>query len=77
MATPSERLPANIPGRYYVDASCIDCDQCRVLAPQLFVRDETSGLSVVCCQPETAEQIALAEEAMSSCATSSIGNDGA
>ena len=28
MATLAERLPVNVSGRYYVDASCIDCDQC-------------------------------------------------
>ena len=76
MATPTDRLPANALGKYYVDSSCIDCDQCRVIAPQLFVRDEGSGLSVVTRQPETADDVALAEEAMASCATSSIGNDG-
>lgn len=76
MATPTDRLPENVPGRYYVDASCIDCDQCRAQAPQFFSRHEASGLSIVHRQPETAEEIALAEEAMSSCATSSIGNDG-
>jgi len=77
MATLSERLPENAPGRYYVDASCIDCDQCRALAPQFFTRQEDSGLSLVSRQPETAEEIALVEEVITSCATSSIGNDGA
>lgn len=77
MATPIERLPGNVAGAFYVDASCIDCDQCRVLAPQFFSRCDDSGLSIVHRQPETAEEIALAEDAMSSCATSSIGNDGA
>lgn len=77
MATPTDRLPENAPGKYYVDSSCIDCDQCRVVAPQLFTRHEDSGLSIVTRQPETAEEIALAEEAMASCATSSIGNDNA
>ncbi len=76
MATLSERLPQNVPGRYYVDGSCIDCDQCRAMAPQIFARNEDSGLSFVVRQPETAEEIALAEEVIGSCATSSIGNDG-
>ena len=77
MATPTDRLPENVPGRYYVDASCIACDQCRELAPQFFSRNEESGLSLVQKQPTTAEEIALVEEVMSTCATSSIGNDGA
>jgi ferredoxin len=77
MATLTERLPENASGRYYVDASCIDCDQCRALAPQFFTRQEDSGLSLVSRQPESAEDIALVEEVITSCATSSIGNDGA
>ena len=77
MATLSERLPENIPGRYYVDASCIDCDQCRALAPQIFSRNEGQGLSFVSRQPTTSEEIAQVEDILSGCATSSIGNDGA
>jgi ferredoxin len=75
MANLTECLPENIPGRYYVDASCIDCDQCRVMAPAFFARTAESGLSFVCQQPTTAEEIALVEEIIASCATSSIGND--
>jgi ferredoxin len=76
MATPSERLPDNVAGSYYVDSTCIDCDQCRALAPQFFSRNE-DGLSIVCRQPETADEIAQVEDIMSNCATTSIGNDGA
>lgn len=76
MATLTERLPGNSAGRYYVDASCIDCDQCRALAPQFFARNDDDGLSRVCRQPTTTEEIALVEEVISSCATASIGNDG-
>lgn len=77
MANLSERMPENVAGHYYVDASCIDCDQCRAMAPQFFSRNEDNGLSVVCRQPETSDEIAEVEEIMSICATSSIGNDGA
>lgn len=77
MATTTERLPGNVAGAFYVDSTCIDCDQCRVMAPQFFSRCDDSGLSIVHKQPETPEEIALCEEAMSTCATASIGNDGA
>jgi ferredoxin len=77
MATPTERLPGNVAGAFYVDASCIDCDQCRAMAPQFFARNDGDGLSIVIRQPETEEEVALVREAMSSCATSSIGDDGA
>ena len=77
MATITDRLPENVAGRYYVDSSCIDCDQCRALAPEFFVRHEDSGLSYLQRQPETAEEIARVEEILNTCATASIGNDGA
>ena len=76
MATLTERLPENAPGRYYVDSTCIDCDQCRAVAPEIFVRDEKSGLSVIRRQPQTPEEIAQVEEIKDGCATDSIGNDG-
>lgn len=77
MATLTDRNPENVPGPYYIDSSCIDCDQCRVIAPELFGRNADTGLSFVQRQPLTAEEIALADEAMTTCATESIGNDGA
>ncbi len=77
MANPADRSPGNVPGAYYVDSSCIDCDQCRVLAPETFERDADTGLGYVKRQPFTQEEIDLAEEARLACATSSIGNDGA
>ena len=77
MASLSDRLPTNAAGPFYVDGSCIDCDQCRVVAPDFFGRDDDSGMSFLRKQPATAEEIELVEKAMSECATSSIGNDGA
>jgi ferredoxin len=76
MATFSDRIPDNVPGRYYTDSTCIDCDQCRVIAPDLFGRNEDTGVSYVKQQPVTSEEIALADEAIGACATESIGNDG-
>jgi len=75
MASLNERLPQNVPGPFYVDASCIDCDMCRTTAPEFFRRDDEIGMSVVYRQPVTPEEIKLAEEARE-CPTDSIGNDG-
>jgi ferredoxin len=75
MASLSERISGNAPGKYYVDATCIDCDQCRAQAPEFFGRNE-DGLSYLLKQPATAEEVAVVEEAMTACATSSIGDDG-
>lgn len=76
MATLLDRVPQNATGKYYVDASCIDCDQCRVVAPEFFGRTE-EGMSFLTKQPVTPEEIASVEEAMDACATTSIGADGA
>jgi ferredoxin len=76
MANLLDKTLGNVVGKYYVDSSCIDCDLCRSLAPDLFRRDDELGLSVVHRQPVTDSEIELAEDALSSCPTSSIGNDG-
>ena len=76
MATLLDRVPQNTVGKYYVDTSCIDCDQCRALAPDFFGRTE-DGMSFLTKQPATPEETALVEEAMDACATTSIGCDGA
>ena len=76
MANLENRLTQNVPGRFYVDDSCIDCDQCRFNVPSSFRRDDDLGSSVVFRQPETPEEIALAEEAAEGCPSSSIGSDG-
>lgn len=76
MAEKNLKNPENVPGKFYVDNTCIDCDLCRNIAPQFFTRFDEGGYSYVFKQPEAAEEIALAEEARSSCPTETIGNDG-
>lgn len=75
MANPSDRLPQNVPGPFYVDASCIDCDLCRETAPTIFARHDESGYSFVQRQPVTPEEIAAAEEARQGCPVEAIGNE--
>lgn len=76
MADKKLKSPENVPGKYYVDNTCIDCDLCRNIAPKTFTRHDEGGYSVVFKQPETAEEKAQAEEARASCPTETIGNDG-
>ena len=76
MAIPADRLPQNAPGRFYVDAQCIDCDLCRETAPTIFARHDETGFSFVQRQPKTPEEIALASEAIQGCPVEAIGDDG-
>ena len=76
MAEPSNKHPENVPGPYYVDDTCIDCDQCRSNAPAFFVRLDTGMYTYVHRQPRTPEEFAQAEAARLGCPTESIGNDG-
>ena len=76
MASLAERLPINVSGRYYVDASCIDCDQCRSVSAELFGRDEDNGTSFVRRQPVNTDEVAQMNEIIAGCATNSIGDDG-
>lgn len=75
MADRNRKVPENVSGPFYVDDSCIDCDQCRSAAPQFFTRHNEGGYSYVHRQPVTAEEFEQATEAME-CPTESIGNDG-
>lgn len=71
MAHINRRRTENISGNFYVDSTCISCDTCRWMAPEVFV--EVGEQSAVYQQPtnDTAERRSLA--ALLSCPTSSIG----
>jgi glyoxylase-like metal-dependent hydrolase (beta-lactamase superfamily II)/ferredoxin len=71
MANPDKRLPANVPGEFYVDATCIDCGTCRELAAASFA--EGPDQSYVHAQPTTPEATRQAWHALLSCPTASIG----
>lgn len=71
MANVALRLPENIPGDFFVDSTCIDCDACRQLAPAIFSED--GDYSVVFHQPQSDEETKQAMMALVACPTASIG----
>jgi glyoxylase-like metal-dependent hydrolase (beta-lactamase superfamily II)/ferredoxin len=71
MANSKRRREENVPGNFYVDDTCIDCDACRWLAPETFA--EAGGQSAVRRQPEGAEERRRALTALAACPTASIG----
>ena len=76
MADPNDKVADNVPGKWYVDSNCIDCDVCRTTAPNNFAANEDEGYSFVSKQPANDEENAQMEEAMESCPTEAIGSDG-
>ena len=76
MAFLHDKLPGNVPGRFYIDRECIDCDVCRDTSPANFARNDDNGYSVVSKQPGTAEEMALCREAFNACPVEAIGDDG-
>ena len=77
MADRDNKHKENVPGPYYVDDQCIDCDLCRETAPANFTRENDGGYSYVFKQPETPEEKAACDEAMAGCPVEAIGLDGA
>ena len=71
MARLNLRLAENAPGPLYVDETCIDCDTCRQMAPEIY--RESRGMSVVRRQPQTADERLRAFQALVACPTASIG----
>ena len=76
MADVANKYAENVPGKFYVDDQCIDCDLCRETAPANFKRNDDGGHSYVYKQPETPEEEGLCKEAMEGCPVEAIGNDG-
>ena len=71
MANPRRQVPENLPGDFFVDWTCIDCDACRQLAPEVFA--EAPDHSFVRAQPASAEARRKAMHALLACPTGSIG----
>ncbi len=76
MAEVTRKVRENVAGRFYVDATCIDCDLCRETAPENFTRNDGEGHSYVFRQPEGPAQLAACTAAMEECPVEAIGNDG-
>ncbi len=66
----------NITGVFYVDNTCIDCDACRVAAPDNFNRNEDGGYSYVDKQPESEDEYQMCLDAIEGCPVDAIGEDG-
>lgn len=71
MAQVELRHSENVPGEFFVDTTCIDCDLCRQIAPETFT--DVGEQSAVHHQPKTEAEELAALKALVTCPTASIG----
>lgn len=71
MANLKKSVSENVPGDFFVDATCIDCDTCRQLAPAVF--GEAADHAFVHRQPATPAERRQSLHALVCCPTGSIG----
>ena len=64
-------MAENVSGDFFVDETCIDCDTCRQLAPEVFA--DAGSYSFVHAQPDNPEAARKALRALLACPTGSIG----
>jgi ferredoxin len=63
-------FPENVPGLFYVDENCIECDACTSEAPNFFVIE--NGHAYVFAQPTNDKEIAECEAAKAGCPVDAI-----
>src|SRR5258707_12044907 len=71
MANAKKRVPENVPGDFFVDSTCINCDACRQIALSVF--GEAASTSFVKAQPVASAGRRHALQALLACPTGSIG----
>ena len=76
VADKSQKFVDNVPGKYYVDMTCIVCGACEAAAPGNFKLADDGSHDVMFKQPATADEDDQCREAMEGCPVGSIGDDG-
>jgi glyoxylase-like metal-dependent hydrolase (beta-lactamase superfamily II)/ferredoxin len=71
MADAKKRAAENVAGEFFVDSTCIDCDQCREIAPHTF--GDAVGQACVQLQPASGGTRRAALQALLSCPVGAIG----
>lgn len=75
MADKNAKTKDNVPGKFYVDDTCIDCDACRATAPDNFQRNDDGGYTYISKQPENDEERQACQDAKDGCPVEAIGDD--
>ena len=76
MADKNIKLKQNVPGKFYVDESCIGCSACLAESPENFSMDSGSAKAYVSKQPESSNEEESCKSALAACPVNAIGDDG-
>ena len=76
MADKTLKVPENVPGKWYVDSTCVPCNTCMAEAPNLLKYNGDETYVYFFKQPSTPEEEAAAQKALDVCPTLAIGTDG-
>jgi len=70
-----QKIRENVPGKYYVDESCIGCSICVEIAPDNLRSNLNEGYEYVFKQPATESEEKLCIEAMEICPVNALRDD--
>lgn len=76
MADKSSKQPENAPGKFYVDQTCVPCNDCVKEAPGLLKYNRDESHVFFAKQPSTPDELKAAKAAMMVCPVEAIGDDG-
>ena len=67
-----QKLPANVPGKFYTTEECDGCAYCAAVAPDNFEFDKPTNTYFVGKQPENSEEEDMIRDAMDDCPVDAI-----
>jgi ferredoxin len=71
----AQRLPDNVPGKYYTTEDCDGCAYCASVAPENFDYKKESNTYFVTRQPKTLEEEEFVREALEDCPLDAIRSE--
>ncbi len=77
MADKSDKLPENVPGKWYVDTTCVPCHTCmEVDGADKFLKYNDDETYVYFYRQPSEDEQDIAQESAEVCPTEAIGSDG-
>jgi ferredoxin len=71
----AQKLPKNVPGKYYTTDECDGCAYCAAVAPDNFEFEKSTNTYFIGRQPNVAGEEEVVREAMEDCPVDAIHSD--